>query len=325
MRSFLRFLIVLLLIPVTAYSSTVKKAYLEFYNSSKISSNHCGRNIHEFIKYLDDKNISYKSGYVVSIHDDFLQLNHFDARWGSKERYSNGDSYFRSNWYFHVFAVIDGIAYDFSQRDQKTQKLYDYLTTAYIPKLKTENIFFQGVIDEDKAFGSQLNRKMNIYKLNDYMKNYGPAYYTGTFIELFNSAQEVSMISSLYRDGSYDIDYQDKIRNSDNSITITYPMVNKGDGFLPLIADASKACRAFGYFGALSNKTKFDVTDNKKMYKMYSSLAPSNYFDISSNDIRVSFNETKTVGGVRNQPLLHFASSITCTDLHSVFESDSLD
>lgn len=321
MRICLRLLIILLILPFNAYAYSVKQAFSEFYNSDIISSNHCGRNIHEFLKYLDNNNIDYKSGYVVSIHDDFLQLNHFDARWGSKESYSNGSSYYRSNWYFHVFVVIDGVAYDFSQKDEKNQKLNDYLKTSYIPKMKTENIFFQGVIDQSKAYGTQLNRKMNIYKLSDYKKSYGPALYTGSFIELFNLSSNQSMISTLYLTGDYSVDYDKITNNTDNSVTITYPKVDKGEGFFPLVADASKACRAFGYFGALTSKTKFEVSDNKKMYKMYTSLIPNNYFDINSSDIRVSFSESKTVGGVRNQPLLHYSSSITCTDLYSVLDN----
>jgi hypothetical protein len=176
----------LVLISFNIYAGTIDTAYEEFYNSDVISSNHCGRNIQSFLKYLDEEKVEYKSAYVVSIHEPFAALNHFDARWGSKESYENGEFYFRSNWYFHVFAVIDGRAYDFSQAGMKSLLLKDYLNLSYLPKSKTENIFFQGKMTKEKTLSKFINLEMNIYESETYKTNLGPAKHQGVFIELFN-------------------------------------------------------------------------------------------------------------------------------------------
>jgi len=177
---------ILVLISFNLYSASLETAYKDFYNSSVISSNHCGQNIQAFLKYLDERDVSYKSAYVVSVHEPYALLNHFDSRWGSKEFYKSGELYYRSNWYFHVFAVIDGKAYDFSQAGMKSLELKEYLHLSYLPKSKTENIFFQGVITKESALKSFINREMNIYEAKAYKTNLGPAKYQGVFIELFN-------------------------------------------------------------------------------------------------------------------------------------------
>jgi hypothetical protein len=175
-----------LLISFNLYAGSVDTAFEEFYESDEISSRHCGKNIQAFLRYLKNKNITYKSAYVVSVHENVGSLNHFDARWGSKELYQNGDQYFRSNWYFHVFIIIDNKAYDFSQTGAKSLPLSEYLKLSYLPDSKTKNIFFQGVMTKDKALKSFRNLEMNIYETEAYRKNLGPAKYQGVFIELFN-------------------------------------------------------------------------------------------------------------------------------------------
>lgn len=177
---------ILLLISFNLFASDITSAYKEFYNSSVISSNHCGLNTQAFLQYLDEKEVKYDKAFVVSIHEPFAALNHFDARWGSKEFYQNGNMYFRSNWYFHVFAVIDGKAYDFSQAGMKSQPLKEYLELSYLPKSKTENIFFQGVLTRETQLKRYINLEMNIYEAETYKLNLGPAKHQGVFIELFN-------------------------------------------------------------------------------------------------------------------------------------------
>jgi hypothetical protein len=176
----------LFLISFNIYAQNIETAYKDFYNSDVIDSNHCGRNIQEFLKYLDENQVGYKSGYVVSIHEPYAFLNHFDARWGSKEFYENGELYFRSNWYFHVFAVIDGRAYDFSQAGMKSLLLKDYLNLSYLPKSKTGNIFFQGRMTKESTLKKFINLEMNIYDPQSYRTTLGPARHQGVFIELFN-------------------------------------------------------------------------------------------------------------------------------------------
>ena len=81
---------------------------------------------------------------MVSIHEDMGLLNHFEGRWGRRDTYENGISYNRSNWYFHVFAVIDGKAYDFSHESDQAIDFDQYLISSYLPKYKTDNIFLLG-------------------------------------------------------------------------------------------------------------------------------------------------------------------------------------
>lgn len=175
-----------LLVSVQAFALTVPEAFARFYNSSLINSRMCGMNTHYFLKYLRRNNISYKKGFVVAVYEDFAQLNHFDGRWGSKEVYSNGDIYYRSNWYFHVFAIIDGMAYDFSQAGPKVMPFRQYLRKAYIPKTATENIFFQGVLTPKTELKKYQNLKMTIHNAYEYGIKVSEPIYEGKFIELFN-------------------------------------------------------------------------------------------------------------------------------------------
>ena len=179
-------LVIAFLITSSAFAKTVQDAFIEFYDSSEINSRLCGVNTQKFIQYLKDENISYDKAFVVSLHEDVGALNHFDARWGSKHRYVSGEVFLRSNWYFHVFVVIDGIAYDFSQQGKKTQSLQRYLETAYYPKSITESIFFLGRFTKDKARVKYQNIKMQVFNAEEYRVKLGPARHIGVFNELFN-------------------------------------------------------------------------------------------------------------------------------------------
>jgi hypothetical protein len=179
-------LILTLLISNAVFAKSVQSAFVEFYDSPEINSRLCGVNTQKFLQYLEDENVSYDKAFVVSIHEDFAALNHFDARWGSKHKYTNGEVFSRSNWYFHVFAVIDGLAYDFSQQGKKTQPLQQYLELAYYPKSETEYIFFLGKFTQEKAQKKYQNIKMKVYNAQDYKLNLGPVRHEGVFNELFN-------------------------------------------------------------------------------------------------------------------------------------------
>ena len=179
-------LVLLVLFSFKSFSETVTEAFEDFYNDQSIDSNHCGRNIQFFLRYLESSSIDFQNAYVVSVHEPSAFLNHFDARWGKKDKYKNGKPYFHDNWYFHVFAVIDGIAYDFSQRGMKAMPLKKYLRKSYLPESKTRNIYFQGVLTQEKLLRSYLNLEINIYSAKNYKKNLGPVMYQGVFIELFN-------------------------------------------------------------------------------------------------------------------------------------------
>src|SRR5690606_308911 len=118
-----------------------EEAFVKFYDNEVIGSRHCGVNTQKFLLFLEEEKVSFEKGYVVSVHDDFMHLNHFDARWGSQEEYANGIPYRRSNWYFHVFAILDGKAFDFSQQGPTVLPLNQYLRQSYLPSYPTNNVF----------------------------------------------------------------------------------------------------------------------------------------------------------------------------------------
>jgi hypothetical protein len=180
------FLVLTLLISNAVFAKSVQDAFIEFYDSSEINSRLCGVNTQKFLQYLKDENITYDHAYVVSVHEGVGALNHFDARWGSTHRYTNGDTFSRSNWYFHVFAVIDGVAYDFSQKGKKTLTLRRYLKLAYYPKSETQPIFFLGKFTVAKAQKRYQNMEMKVYNAQEYRRKLGPVRHEGVFNELFN-------------------------------------------------------------------------------------------------------------------------------------------
>lgn len=296
---------------------SVDEAYSKFYENELIDSNHCGANIHHFLNYLEQENVFYSSGYVVSLHDDFGSLNHFDARWGDSESYEDGEAYIRDNWYFHVFVIIDGLAYDFSQRYTTDQLALDYLSTAYIPKKKTENIFFQGRLTPKEVRNSFLKVKMNIYSLDAYKLNYSGNIYQGVLEELFKYYEG----SEVYLSNGFGDQFKTSFESQSfnpiyNSWDYLYPQIEKGGEKYFIIADTFKACRILGYPGGVPEQTVHEVSDGLTIFSAYSSLV-----DMGGWEHSISLNEMQTEGGIPNQPLLHYAQEISCTNLESVLDS----
>lgn len=302
---------------MNAHSLELEEAFEDFYDNSAIDSRHCGRNIQLFLKYLKQKKVKFKKGFVVSLHDDNLLLNHFDARWGSPEKYENGEIYYRSNWYFHVFLVIDGIAFDFSQRGPKAMPLQGYLNEAYLPKSLTKNIYFLGKFDKSKAFKKYLNLEMRLYNLKDYIEKLSPASYEGTLIELFYFSNKKVLKSTKKKFEKFDLTYEKFEKNRDGSFSFFKPRVSYLGERFPLRAEPKKACRVLGFFGSFSSQMEYVNSDNVKMLKVYSNLKTENPLELSSEDIQISFSKELTNGAVSNQPLLHYLTKVTCTDLYS--------
>lgn len=287
-----------IMVVASAKAMTVDQAYRSFYDNSVISSRHCGKNTHHFLKYLLRNRVSFDEAYVISVHSDYADVNHFDARWGSRESYQNGQQYRRANYYFHVFALIDGKAYDFSQADAKTQELEDYLQDSYIPKYRTQNIMMQGRLDREKVLEQYLNREMKVFDGVEFGRDIkAKAIYNGNFIEMFMLNYYSSYISPV------------NLRN---------PKINTESGYLPMKADARKICQSKGYMGAIPSGTKFSVTDGKKMAKLYVTLKTPNPLRVDpSRDARVSTNVEETDGSF---PYANFqyATQVICTSLSSV-------
>lgn len=304
----------------SASAETVQEAFREFYTAPEISGNHCGQNVRHFLNYLNKREVKYRSGFVVSIYDDYGFLHHFDARWGDEEKYLNCETYLHQNWFFHVFAVIDGMAYDFSQSGPKVQPLHEYLKTAYLPASATEKLPFHGVLKPETSFEEQFNRKMQIFKIEDYRKSYGAAAYEGTFIELFAFSQGKRMRSdaSMTRENYKAVD-DGRTTSRSGGVTISNPRLQVPAGELPLQADPIDICRAFGFFGSVSSELKFKVSDGQRMLRIYSSLRDAVPWP-AADDIRISYQERTTSGSTPHIPSSHFATSVTCSDLQSIMK-----
>lgn len=169
------------------FEEEYEQAFKTFYYDDSIDSRGCGKNIRNFLNFLSQGISSEaKNAYVVSIHDDFADLHHFNARWGQKESYQNGEFFYRSNWYYHVFLLVNNRAYDFSQKDISSLPLSQYLEKSYLPKYRVKTFF--GMVDRHTQLKKYLNLRMSIYPIESYKEGQNSAYYTGPFIELFQMA-----------------------------------------------------------------------------------------------------------------------------------------
>lgn len=308
----------MLLFSSNIWALTTQEAFKEFYHNEKISFNHCGVNTQLFIQYLKERNVEFKEGYVVSIHDDYATLNHFDARWGSLSRYENGEEYYRSNWYFHVFAIIDGVAYDFSQAGMKTQPVQEYLQSSYIPKSRTENIFFLGHFDKEKALKKYQYMQMKIYDLHSYADNMGPIKYDGLFIELFGAKTPLVSefdISSIPSDRTFS-----DIELAEETVTIYDPKLTIEGEEIGLLAYETKICQAFGFVGSMPEYTELSITDKMPALYLYTSFVTDNPMVLGPVDqVRVSHNMRETMGSVERN-YFHHAKKVVCSSFSSLFK-----
>lgn len=291
-------LISILLFSNLVYATSVNEAFKTFYENEKINYNHCGLNIQNFLKYLKENNVQYREGYVVSVHDDFANLNHFDARWVTAQFYENGKEYYRKNWYFHVFAVIDGIAYDFSQRNARTQSLETYLMSSYIPKGEIKN----SSINKEKVLNSIFLQTLKIYSLNDYRNQLGPVKYEGVFIELFASFNNPKQIN----ENTY---FDNVLENKNGSFTFVNPRLETEKGEIPFLSYSKEICQTLGFAGSFSDQTQFKITDELDALKM-STRIKSN---ISNPKLQVSYSyEFKKTQQRFKRDLFHIATQVTC-------------
>ncbi len=281
----LKKLICIYLLMITFFASAntrIDQEFTRFYQSDRLAFNKCGMNIKYFLSHLKNKNIDLTGGYVVSIHEGMGLLNHFEGRWGRPDTYENGVSYSRSNWYFHVFAVIDGMAYDFSHESNQAMPLAEYLKRSYIPKYRTNTIFIAGKLDQKKVLEKFLEVKMKIYPLDTYENKMGPSVYEGKFYELFSSVGYSVPEKKLERNseniprylprtyGSMKLgESGDFIRASlvdeKNKVSILNDLSLEllGDSY-GIDATASVLCRALGYPGSATVYTKQkEVTDKE--------------------------------------------------------------
>lgn len=308
----------LFLFASISHALTVKEAFKKFYNHESISSRHCGKNIHFFLKYLKENNVRYKSGFVASIHEDEVSIPHFDGRWATNKKYPSGESYYLSKWSFHVFVVIDGIAYDFSQREAKTQSLLDYLETSYIPKGETEILSVSGSLNKVKAYTKYLNTKLKVYELDDYAKNFDPTIYEGSFIELFRYAEGDPIISRSTVNNK--LDFKSAKEIGSGIWSFTDPFGHEDNHQYPLRADPLPICRGFGFWGSITEGLKYEVSDKREILKVYSFIPSINYKEAETKIFPIGFNKELSDGTIVDQPLFHYASKVVCGDFYSLMK-----
>lgn len=133
----LSFVTLLTVFNQTAFGqSKIDHHFEDFFYSKEISSRHCGENISKFMKYLGNKNLNIHDQVTIVYMESpqhawsFGDVMAVKARWGKV--HSNGIMH--SNFYFHVFAIYDGRAFDFTFEDRPTiLNVNDYLYAMYVP------------------------------------------------------------------------------------------------------------------------------------------------------------------------------------------------
>lgn len=202
-------------------------SYLEFYDNPVLDSRKCGQNTRYFLKYLAEKGKLAKSGYVVAVYEDSESgMAFFDARWGELKNYKNGEQYRAAKYYFHVFAVLDGKVYDFSQSGPKVQELKEYLKTAFLPKSTTVPDLFGSVLDKREVLNSYLNLKMELFTIEDYIGSGDlvPTY-SGKFYDLFEKSvgRKLSSFEVEFKDKARVL-FTDRIQNENGTVTYLNPV-----------------------------------------------------------------------------------------------------
>jgi len=298
---------------------TPREIFLDMWDSPKISSRHCGVNTQLFLSELYKRGASFNNAYAISVHEDVGALNHFDARWGGNEQYENGETYRRANYYFHVFAVVDGKAYDFSQAGKKSSELEQYLKDSYIPKSKTGNIFFQGRLTPEGVLKDTRQLKMSLYPGKSYAREIGRPLYTGRFIEAFGpivsgpgAGPRGKKVFGRTSESIY--------RNADGSVTISSPKLITEDGTLPVLAsEADLACKAFGHMGSMPSGTRFEVTENRPLLKLFSFLDAKDPMDIvPDRDFITSYRIRESDIDLASDKF-HYATQIRCSSFENLF------
>lgn len=322
-------------------NQAIDDEYSSFYNSPEINFISCGNNISLFLKRLNKKGLlsTVSKGYVVSIHDDFAYLNHFQARWGRKEFYSDGSVYSRTNWYFHVFLVLDDYVYDFSGKEKSSLALTEYLESSYIPKSDTKNIFIQGVLTREKVLRQFLNLQMNLYKLSDFINEEIKldAYYNAPFFELFKYAGIKSVAYPLDHDklsipefkknayGNFpkgqSTDYILYQKSEENSSYKTfhkpYVLLNGEDFPIKKSQSMYQLCQSLGYWGAFPKYSKSIKTSNtERMVEILSNLRPQKPLEILfPQDVKSSFQYLVNENGV-----YELVENVACGDISSALK-----
>ncbi len=312
--------IILLVFSLNLFSSNIDVEFKKFFNSSFISDRLCKQNTYHFVNHLIDKKINLSDAYVVSVHDEFQDLNNFDSRWGRKEFYPSGEQYFRSNWFYHFFLVANGKVYDFSQADIKTESLYDYLLNSYIPKEEIK-LVLGNKFNEKIAIKSFVNTKLQIHSIANFSEDLDTPIYEGSFIELFAYSSDKEMISNLTPTNKLELGFDRYDENENGSITIYEPYGVHENKKLGLITNPTMICKSYGFLGSVPVKSEHIVKKKQDAIKLSGSMKTSTPFDFEDGDFITSYSITETMPRVKTQPLFHIAKKVTCSDLNTVLNN----
>lgn len=124
----------IILIPFYA-SAGIANHFVDFFYHEQISSRHCGKNISDFMKYLNQKGESLQDFSIITItapHHiwSFGNVVALNSRWGTEK-----EGILHENWAFHVIAVHRGKVYDFSfNQTPLILPLRMYMQKMFIPK-----------------------------------------------------------------------------------------------------------------------------------------------------------------------------------------------
>lgn len=333
---FIKKLILLIVVLVSTQSIAIANVYQEefknFYDNPVLNFIKCGLNIQNFLTHLKDQGIPLEDGYVVSLHEGFGHLDFFGARWGRTEEYANGETYERSNYFLHFFAVIKGEVYDFSQSQPRGIPLKEYLAHTYLPAYETKPLLLRGTLTKENRLQSFLNLEMKIYKLTDIQETGGPAIYIGRFFELFNHAGIDSVSNPPkgssqkippFKKGTYgsikmgsSTDYfKSDSRVSEGDIAVhKNPQAYFNGEKYPIKFEGFEICQSLGYLGhfpALSQKKEL-VDKKARLVDIGTSLLPLKAGEVSApDDVKVSFRYVVNDQHWNNE----IATQVGCGDL----------
>lgn len=137
MKNLIRTLVFLLL-STQAFALSEKELKEEFeffYYKGKLSSRHCGRNINNFILYLNERGYSTDELHTVHITGERTRWS-LGRVMAINSRFGNEiEGNFLENWYFHVVAMFKGKIYDFSfNKTPLILRAKDYLNKMFVPQ-----------------------------------------------------------------------------------------------------------------------------------------------------------------------------------------------
>jgi hypothetical protein len=294
-----------------------EQAFFEYYHHPEIDPYKCGQNTQKFLRFLQETGRLPEVGYVVNVEEPYGELNHFESRWGQREVDSAGQAYFRSNWCFHVFAVLSGQAYDFSWAGPRVLPVGPYLEAAYFPRAETGPVGMQGRLSRESETRKYANLKMELFRLPEFAQGTGAPIYRGRFLELFEVySQAQTAPLQINPRSEARILFEHRIPRPDGSVTYSGVRAQGATGeFAVTSIDADQVCFGLGHRGALPHETQETLAARDYVVARLSSHFTHESGGVPAVgrplQVTVSMRTKKHSGAVP----LQLASRVTCADL----------